>query len=86
VLEATLYKEIAKAVDHQGVRLADDSLNNFELLLSGADLEFLLFISMIQMHCQESLTHLLQEDGRLLIIVADDLVDNILPVTVHVAI
>ena len=42
MLEATLYKEVAEAVDHQRVCLIDDRLNNFELLLSCANLELLL--------------------------------------------
>jgi len=48
MLEAALNEEIAKAVDHQGVRLGNDGLNDFELLLCSADFEFLLLISIIQ--------------------------------------
>ena len=69
VLKATLHKEIAKAVDHQLIRLGNNGIYNFVLLLRSADLELLL-----------------QEDRSLLIIVADDLVNDILPVAAHVAI
>ena len=69
VLEATLDQEVAEAVDHQGVGLSDNRLNDVILLLSCPNLELLL-----------------QEDGSLLIIVADDLVDNILPVAVDSAV
>ena len=64
VLEASLNKEIAEAIDHERVCLADDGFDDLVLLLCGADLELLL-----------------QEDGCLLVIVADDFIDNIFPIT-----
>ena len=64
VLEASLHKEVAEAVDHERVGLADNGFHDLVLLLCGADLELLL-----------------QEDGCLLVIVADDLIDNVLPIT-----
>lgn len=42
VLEASLNKEVSKAVDHQRVRLADNGLDDVKLLLRCADFELLL--------------------------------------------
>lgn len=64
MFEAALDQEISKTVDHQRISLVDDSLNDLILLLSSANLQFLL-----------------KENGRLLVIVADNLVNDILPVT-----
>jgi hypothetical protein len=66
VFEAALHEEIAKAVNHQRVSLSNNSFDNIELLLIGANFEFLL-----------------KEDGSLLIIIANDFVNNVLPVTVN---
>lgn len=64
VFEATLNEEIAEAIHHEWVCLADNGLNNVEFLRRRSDLELLL-----------------QENRCLLIVVAHDLVDNVLPVT-----
>ena len=64
MLEATLYEEVAKTIDHQRVSLGDNSLDDLILLLDRANFELLL-----------------QEDGSLLVVVADDLVDDVFPVT-----
>lgn len=69
MLEATLHKKIAKAIDHQGIRLSNDRFDNLVLLLRGSDFQLLL-----------------QEDGGLLVVVADNLVNDILPVAAHIAI
>jgi hypothetical protein len=69
MLEASLYQEVAKPIDHQGVGLCYDSIHDLKLLFRGSDLKLLL-----------------QEDRGLLIVVADDLVDNVLPVAVDIAI
>ncbi len=66
MLEAALDKEVAEAVDHQGVCLVDNGLNDLKLLLRSTDLELLL-----------------KEDGGLLIVVADYLVHDVLPVAGH---
>lgn len=63
MLKATLNQEVPEAIDHQGVRLRHDCLNNLILLLRAADLELLL-----------------KKDGRLLVIVANDLVHDVLPI------
>lgn len=65
MFEATLDKEVAKAVNHQRVGLSDNGLDNIILLLSSPNLELLL-----------------KKDGCLLIIIANNLIDNILPVAV----
>lgn len=64
MLETSLNEKVTEAVDHQRVCLVDNGFDDLELLLSCANLEFLL-----------------KEDGGLLIVVADDLVDNVFPVT-----
>lgn len=69
MLKATLYKEVAEAVDHQCIGLRDNCLHNLILLLRCAYLELLL-----------------KKDGSLLVIVADDLIDNVLPVAAHVSV
>ena len=66
MLEAALDQEVAETIDHQGVGLVDDRLDNLELLFSGTDLELLL-----------------QEDRRLLVIVAHDFVNDVFPITRH---
>lgn len=63
MLETSLDKEIAKAINHERVRLINDGLHDFELLLRSTNFELLL-----------------QENGSLLVIVADYLVDDVLPV------
>jgi len=42
MLKAALDEEVAKAVDHQGISLSDDGLDDLILLLRSADLELLL--------------------------------------------
>lgn len=42
VLEAALNQEIAKTIDHEGIRLADDGFDDLILLLRCTDLKFLL--------------------------------------------
>lgn len=42
MLEATLYQEIAKAIDHEWICLVDDGLDDFELLFGCADFQLLL--------------------------------------------
>lgn len=69
VLEAALDEEIAEAVDHEGISLVNDGLDDLVLLVLSTDLELLL-----------------QEDRGLLVIAVNNLVDNILPVTTHVAV
>lgn len=69
MLEATLDKEVAKAVNHQRVGLGHNGLDNIILLLSCPNLEFLL-----------------KKDGRLLVIVANNLIDNVFPVAVDGAV
>ncbi len=69
MLEAALDEEVAEAIDHERIRLVDNSADDLELLLRSGDLELLL-----------------QEDGGLLVVAADDLVDNVLPVAAHVTV
>ena len=42
MFEATLNEKVAKSVDHEWIRLVDNGFNNLKLLLSCADLQFLL--------------------------------------------
>ena len=42
MLEAALDQEVTEAVDHEGIGLVDDGLDNVKLLLGSADLELLL--------------------------------------------
>lgn len=69
VFEATLNKEVAKAINHQGVGLSNNGLDNIVLLLGGTNLEFLL-----------------KKDRCLLIIIANNLIDNVLPVAIDCAV
>lgn len=69
VLEAALNEEVSESVDHQGVGLSHDCLDNLVFLLRGPHLELLL-----------------QEDGSLLVIVANNLVNNVLPVAIDIAV
>lgn len=69
MLEAALDQEVSKAVDHEGVCLSNNGLDDLVFLLRSSDLELLL-----------------EENGSLLVVVADDLVDNVLPVAIDVAI
>lgn len=65
VLKTALYKEVSKSVDHQGISLCNDCINNSMLLLHCANLELLL-----------------KENGCLLVVVANNLVYYVLPITV----
>ena len=69
MLEAALYKKVAKAIDHESIRLGDDRFDYLILLLGCTNFELLL-----------------EEYGGLLIVVADDLVDDVLPVAAHVTV
>ena len=69
MFEATLDKEVAKAINHQRVGLSDNGLDNIILLLSSPNLELLL-----------------KKDRCLLIIIANNLIDNVLPVAVDGAV
>ena len=69
MLKAPLDQKVAKAIDHERVRLRYNCLDNVVFLLGGAHLELLL-----------------EKDGGLLVIVADNLVDNVFPVASHIAI
>jgi hypothetical protein len=69
MFKAALDEEVAKSVDHQGVCLGHNGLDNLVLLLRGAHLELLL-----------------KENRGLLVIVAHNLVDNVLPVAVDIAV
>lgn len=69
MLKAALNEKVPEAVDHERVRLVNDSLNDLMLLFTSADFELLL-----------------QKDGGLLVIVADNFVDDILPVAAHGAV
>lgn len=69
MLEASLYKKVPKPVDHQGVGLGNDGLNNFVFLFRGPHLQLLL-----------------QEYGSLLIIVANNLIHDVLPIAVDISI
>lgn len=69
MLEAALDQEVSKAVDHEGVCLSNNGLDNLVLLLRSSNFELLL-----------------KENRSLLVVVADDLVDNVLPVAVDVAV
>lgn len=69
VLEATLDKKVAKAVDHERIGLGNNSLHNLILLLGCAHFELLL-----------------KKNRCLLVIVAHNFVDDILPVAVDVAV
>ena len=64
-LEAALDQKIAKTIDHQWVGLSNDGLDDIELLLGCAYLQFLL-----------------QKDRSLLIVVANNLVHDVTPITV----
>ena len=63
--EAALNQKVAKTVDHQWVGLSNDGLDDIELLLDCAYLQFLL-----------------QKDRSLLIVVANNLVHDVTPITV----
>lgn len=69
MLEAALHQEVTETVDHERIGLLDNGLNDVELLLWSADLEFLL-----------------EEDGSLLIVAADNLVDYVAPIATHVTV
>lgn len=69
MLEAALDQKITKAIDHEGVCLSNNGLDNFVLLLRSSDFELLL-----------------EEDRSLLVVVADNLVDDVLPVAIDVTI
>ena len=64
VLKATLDEEVSKSIDHQRVRLADDSIDDIKFVLRWTTFELVL-----------------QKDGRLLIVVANDLLHNVFPIT-----
>jgi hypothetical protein len=38
MLEAALHEEVAEAIDHEGIRLSNDSFNDLILLFSSANL------------------------------------------------
>ena len=69
VLKASLNEEVSKSVDHQGICLCDNGLDDFVFLLGGADFQFLL-----------------QEDRSLLIVVADNFVDNVFPIAIDISV
>lgn len=69
MLEAALDQKVSEAVDHQGVRLRDNGLDDIVLLLGGSHFELLL-----------------EKDGRLLVVVANNLVNDVPLVAVDVAI
>lgn len=69
VFKAPLYKKVAETVDHQGIGLCHDGLNNLVLLFRSPNLELLL-----------------EKDRGLLIVVANNLVNDVLPVAVNIAV